>query len=133
MTELTQDQRDTLVRAQGREGETTPKQWRVSPHRLYDYFGEKHSIVIEVHNATQDDTTLISDAPNLDDLCRAQARIITEQAARIAELEGANNGLRWALEHATAQNKTGSQHESTLKAVADFIEKRIKAKDHEPT
>ncbi len=119
MTELTQDQRDTLARAQGREGKTTRGDWRfygkseLAPNYFWSLQGlcdadgyrdarpvlgaesveidERDIEAIRVFN--ESDTSLIEDAPNLDDLCRAQAHIITEQAARIAALEAEIDGI----------------------------------------
>ncbi len=94
MTELTQDQKDTLKRVKERQGKTTPAPWEM----FYTASGQYHGIsadncdplfewegTIRIPNG--EDAELITDAPNLDDLAIAQAKIIEEQTRRIAELE----------------------------------------------
>jgi len=93
--QLTDEQRATLARARAREGQTTPAPWEMF-YNQYGKFegvsGEWRDVVNQYDGAliiTNDDADLITDAPDLDDLCRAQADIIAAQAARIATLEAA--------------------------------------------
>lgn len=109
MTNLTQNQRKTLERAKAREGKTTPAPWELNTksyeqfqvintpfpggHVLNAYTSDNGdgSYYSQIRITSEANCSLIIDAPNLDDLCRAQADIIAEQARRIEALEAARN------------------------------------------
>lgn len=95
MTELTQDQRDTLARAIYRAQFTPPAPWHSdstepSNWHLSDANGRKLMVVESEYGILPTHWTVretIEASATLQDLAITQARIIAEQAARIAALE----------------------------------------------
>lgn len=151
MTNYTQEQLDTLERAQSREGKTTPAPWmQYNPHRAWGmYYADclkfQNEKVIfcnsvwdtsptRLGSETSENLSLVTDAPALQDLALAQANIITEQAARIAALEAfklvvkrLDNGM-W--EYAIVRNDqwiTGGEakHENIAYALGNALLERL--------
>jgi len=91
MIELTQVQQDALARAKAREGRTNQKPWEWMEGDATVWSCGNAVIQSDFRDGTllakPADKELITDSPELQDLAIAQADIIAQQAARIAELE----------------------------------------------